>query len=141
MYSPVCRVAREGLWCCLCSLLDVPIDCAVGLIKDSVSLPLSLGGFGLRSATRSREAAYWALWAEALHMIHKRHRMVAEEVVRNLHGPRVDSVVTVFQFIGLSQKKKQKRTPALKPWKTDRLQVVSQAPIITKGSEGFFGTL
>ena len=47
----------EGLWRCLCFLLDIPSDCAAGLIIDSVSLPLSLGGFGFRSATRSRVAA------------------------------------------------------------------------------------
>ena len=82
----------EGLWRCFCSLLDIPNDCTVGLIRDSVSLPLSLGGLGLRSATRSIVGAYWASWADALHMIHKRHRSVAEEVVRNLHNPRADCV-------------------------------------------------
>ena len=82
----------EGLWRCFCSLLDISNDCTVGLIRDSVSLPLSLGGLGLRSATRSRVGAYWASWADALHMIYKRHRSVAEEVVRNLHNPRADCV-------------------------------------------------
>ena len=63
-------------------------DCAVGLIRDSVSLPL----FGFRSGTRSRVVAYWASWADALHMIFKRGRSAAEEVVRSLHDPRADCV-------------------------------------------------
>ena len=36
--------------------------------------------------------AYRASWVNALHMILKRDRSVAEEVVRNLHDPRVDCV-------------------------------------------------
>ena len=33
----------------------------------------SLGGLGLRSATRTRQAAYWASWADCLSMIKVRH--------------------------------------------------------------------
>ena len=62
------RFARrhdEGLWRCLCRLR----------IKDSCTLPQVLGGLGLRSATRTREAAFWGSWADAVHMIHERHPM------------------------------------------------------------------
>ena len=36
------------------------------------SLPLRLGGAGLRSAERTAPAAYWAAWADALEMLHAR---------------------------------------------------------------------
>ena len=36
---------------------------------ETVSLPLSKGGLGLRSAVRSRVAAHWASWADCLPMV------------------------------------------------------------------------
>ena len=52
--------------------------------QDLASLPLSLGGCGLRSASRSKEAAHWASWADSLRMIHQRHPDVAALMVRAL---------------------------------------------------------
>ena len=45
-------------------------------VKDITSLPLALGGLGVRSATRTTESAFWASWANSLAMIHKRHPTV-----------------------------------------------------------------
>ena len=36
------------------------------------TLPMRMGGLGLRSATRMAPAAYWASWADALHMVQAR---------------------------------------------------------------------
>ena len=48
------------------------------------SLPMRLGGLGLRSAKRISPGAYWASWADALHMIQQRLPPVAEHVVGSL---------------------------------------------------------
>ena len=39
---------------------------------------------GLRSATRTSPGAFWASWADCLHMVHQRHAPVAELLVRPL---------------------------------------------------------
>ena len=41
----------------------------IDMAKQLSTLPLRLGGLGLRSAERMAPAAYWASWADALHMI------------------------------------------------------------------------
>ena len=59
----------------------------VSLTQDSwekSSLPMSLGGCGLRSASRTSSSAYWASWADSLRMIHQRHTAVADQMVRSL---------------------------------------------------------
>ena len=48
------------------------------------SLPLCEGGLGLRSAVRSRPAAHWASWADALKMIKQRHPGVANMIISSL---------------------------------------------------------
>ena len=48
-------------------------------------LPLRLGGLGLRSATRTAFAAYWASWADALPMLKARlPQLVARAFKQNL---------------------------------------------------------
>ena len=78
------RCHDEGLWSCMCNLLELPRDCAPLVIKDNCTLPLVLGLLGLRSFTRTRESAFWASWADAHHMIHQRHPTIAVEVVDGL---------------------------------------------------------
>ena len=75
----------QGLWQCLCTIMDVPED-GDPVTRATASLPLSLGGLGLRSAQRTREAAYWASWSDTLPMIHARHPVVANLLVRHLDG-------------------------------------------------------
>ena len=48
------------------------------------SLPLCEGDVGLRSAVRSRPAAHWASWADALKMIKQRHPGVANMIISSL---------------------------------------------------------
>ena len=45
------------------------------------TLPMRMGGLGLRSASRCARAAYWASWSDTLHMIHQRTPEMAELVV------------------------------------------------------------
>ena len=54
--------------------------------RVTATLPLVLGGRGLRSATRTSQSAFLASWADCLHMVHQRHAPVAELLVR---GPFV----------------------------------------------------
>ena len=48
----------QGLWRCLCAIVGVPAETCDGLTRATATLPLSLGGLGLRSAARTRESAY-----------------------------------------------------------------------------------
>ena len=50
------------------------------------TLPMRMGGLGLRSAARMAPAAYWASWADALPMVHERLSGVAENAVIALEG-------------------------------------------------------
>ena len=51
-----------AVWKCLCGLLDIR---GTEEMRDRASLSLSSGGLGLRSATRGRDCAFWASWADA----------------------------------------------------------------------------
>ena len=65
--------ARDtGLWQCLCAIMHVNGDMVSASAKETASLPLSMGGLGLRSAFRSRQAAHWASWCDCLEMIRDR---------------------------------------------------------------------
>ena len=53
-------VHDQNLWKCLCAILRIPVDSCEEQTRNTATLPLSLGGLGLRSAQRSCVAAYWA---------------------------------------------------------------------------------
>ena len=53
---------------------------------DLATLPQRLGGCGLRSASRTREAAYWASWADTLPMMHQRCPQLARRFCAELEG-------------------------------------------------------
>ena len=48
------------------------------------TLPMRLGGLGLRSAQRMAPASYWPSWADAIHMIHERLPTVANAITHQL---------------------------------------------------------
>ena len=76
---------NEGLWKCLCNLLQVgPVQSAEA--KPAASMPLKLGGMGLRDAVRVAVPAYWASWADCMPMIFNRHPLVANLFVHELEG-------------------------------------------------------
>ena len=49
-----------------------------------VSLPLRLGGHGLRSAVRMSSGAFWASWGDAMHMVADRLPTVAHQILNFL---------------------------------------------------------
>ena len=51
---------------------------------DVACLPFSRGGMGLRSAVLTSGAAYWASWADSLHMIKQRHPAVPNQILHEL---------------------------------------------------------
>ena len=56
--------------------------------QELAFLPTRLGGLGLCSATRTKEAAYWAAWADLLPVIHARAPALAQDFVTQLeNGP------------------------------------------------------
>ena len=55
-------------------------------MRDAATLPLTLGGLGLRKATRVSGPAHWASWADCLAMVHARHPDVAMLLVHHLEG-------------------------------------------------------
>ena len=69
---------------CLGRILEVPVASIAS--NEMVSLPLSKGGLGLRSAVRSRVVE--ASWADCLPMVQKRHPQVASILLEGLNGGR-----------------------------------------------------
>ena len=71
---------------CLSQLLGVDPS---SVYWDLASLPLSLGGLGLRSATVTSRPAYWSSWADCLGMVQQRHPAVSRRIVHalNAHHP------------------------------------------------------
>ena len=60
------RTHDENVCQCLGRILNIdPARCSEE-IRDSATLPLILGGLGLRSASRLRVPAFWASWADCL---------------------------------------------------------------------------
>ena len=77
---------NRGLWNCLHHILS--IDSQVDeTVRDIGSLPLFMGGLGLRSATRTSQPAFWASWADCLTMIGTRHPDVAALILLRMQGP------------------------------------------------------
>ena len=68
----------RSLWTCLCNMMGIAEDACEATAREAASLPLALGGVGLRSARRTHPSAYWASWADSLHMVQKRHPGVEE---------------------------------------------------------------
>ena len=77
---PKTFVGGAGLWRCFCTCMRPITGC------DTATMPLVLGGLGLRSAIRGSAPACWARWADCLSMIHKRHFTASAALVRALEG-------------------------------------------------------
>ena len=84
-HKPSAHGDDRGIWC-LCHLLNVDPDSVPPSAAAAASLPLSLEGLGLRSASRLRGAAHWASWADSLKRVFNRHPDVARRIVRGLEG-------------------------------------------------------
>ena len=60
--------AFGSLWECVCTLLNISSRQHQST-RDTATLPLSLGGLGLRNAVRTSPSAFWTSWADCLPMI------------------------------------------------------------------------
>ena len=69
-------------------------DACEATAREAASLPLALGGLGLRSAQRTHPSAYWAGWADSLHMVQKRHPGVVAHLLTHLEGVPVAQSLT-----------------------------------------------
>ena len=78
-------VHDAGLWRCLCSTLQLdPVQS--DSIRETATVPLSMGVLSLRSGSKTRMPAFWSSWADCLEMIRKRHPDVAARLVHHLEG-------------------------------------------------------
>ena len=80
-----CRRHDARLWRCFCACMQIDPDQPQD-VMDTATMPLALGGLGLRSASRVSTPAYWVSWADCLSMIHKRHPTASAALVRALEG-------------------------------------------------------
>ena len=48
-------------------MMGISEDVCEATAREAASLPLALGGLGLRSARRTHPSAYWASWADSFH--------------------------------------------------------------------------
>ena len=88
----------QGIWQCCYEILGVSSGDVSAITRDTATLPLALGGLGLRSATLTSLPAFWASWADCLRMIHKRHPTVAENQARELEGDQDISTLPGFEL-------------------------------------------
>ena len=79
-----CRAHDEGIWATVKALMDGFPAGEEDESRQLATLPMRIGGLGLRSAVRCALAAHWASWSDALHMISQRTPHVAGEVVGRL---------------------------------------------------------
>ena len=79
-----CDIHDDRMWQCLEGLQTRFAD--VEEVRNFGSLPMVLGGIGLRSAARKSKNACWASWGDSLAMIRRRHPIVADQLVHQLEG-------------------------------------------------------
>ena len=92
------RANDAWLWRCMCSILGIVPDQCDALSKDAATLPLSMGGVGLRSAVRTSVPASWASWADSISMIRERHPSVANMIIEALEsGPHTPTLAAVAE--------------------------------------------
>ena len=76
----------DGLWSCLRNILGATLD-TNPTVRDIATMPLSLGGMGLRNAARMSPAAFWASWADCLSMVRERHPEIATMILCRMGDP------------------------------------------------------
>ena len=71
----------EAVMRCLGRILHVDPSALHPSVNQAATLPFSLGGLGIRSAFRIREATHWASWGDCLAMVKARHPIVAARII------------------------------------------------------------
>ena len=80
------RERDRSLWKCLCRILGISEGECQDSARSAATLPVVLGGLGLRSALRTRSSAFWASWADCLPMVFKRYPDLVADFVDQLEG-------------------------------------------------------
>ena len=80
---------------CLSSILHTNFAEWSDEARDIATLPMSLGGLGVRSAVRTSGPAHWASWADCLAMVQERHPDVASLFVDQLAHPTTPGLQAV----------------------------------------------
>ena len=93
--SEFAQAHDAGLWQCLCAILHVDPHAVSPTARDMATLPLSMGGLGLRSAFRLRQAAHWASWGDCLEMIRDRCPLVFDRMMRSLTSRRGEQPLSI----------------------------------------------
>ena len=95
---------NAGLWRCLAQILPASTG---PIAKATVSLRLSMGGLGLRDASRTSEPAFWASWADCLSgeaQVHENHFHQKNFFIKNHFHQKPLSSKTTFNKKPLSSK-------------------------------------
>ncbi len=74
----------EAIKKCLAALLVIDDSTDEHLASEIAQLPFREGGLGLRSASRTYPAAYWASWADTLPEVKARHPQTASLLLDQL---------------------------------------------------------
>ena len=90
--SPRFTMIASGSVCASCCRL---CNTQTANVRDIASLPLVLGGLGLR-------CAHWARWADCIPMMFECHRAVAERLSRELEGVPTTPCLHAAAFAGQS---------------------------------------
>ena len=111
---------NNGLWQCLCTILP-PAVRADPSAQALATLPLSMGGCGLRDALRTSKPAFWASWADCLSMLCERHPAIVDVVIDQLDLGCSFPPLFVPQELqqGNWQVLKDSKFQRGKPWHTD----------------------
>ena len=82
------RAHDQGMQQTVETLLDQTpgIDAERALARELATLPMRMGGLGLRSATRCAESAFWASWTDTLPMTSERTPPVVDMMVHAMVG-------------------------------------------------------
>ena len=94
----------SGMWQAVATLLGrMPGNTTQQeMARDIATLPMRLGGLGLRSATRVAPAAFWASWADALPMLSQRLPALTDEIMQSLDSVHDGGCLEQLQAAGLS---------------------------------------
>ena len=96
----------EAMWKAVGTLLGAlpSSDTELANSRRIATLPMRLGGLGLRSARRTSASAYWASWADALPMINARVPSMAEHIVECLDAGNAPSGSCLAELGGAASK-------------------------------------
>ena len=91
------------MWTCARKLLQISAanEQDLSVAQQLTTLPMRLGGLGLRAAVRTAPAAYWSSWADAIEMLHERCPSIAAEIVVALESEEAPQAACLAEVHGI----------------------------------------